>query len=105
MNAFGSSTTYDASNIDQAQYDGEWVYILTNDPRRELDFRPPGMANAANGDVIRLATDSSFEWVIASEAERQVTAGSVIAGPATTPPAVTGTPTITSPGTGAPRVG
>lgn len=103
--AFGSSTTYDASSIEIAQYDGEWVYLSTNDPRRELDFRPPGMADAAEGDVIPLATDSSFEWVIASEAERQVTAGSVIAGPASEPPAVTGTPTITSPGTGAPRVG
>jgi hypothetical protein len=106
MNAFGSSTTYDASNVDpHSYYDGEWVYIITNDRSRQLEFRPPGMADAADGDAIPLATDSSSEWMISGDAWRQVTAGSVIAGPASEPPAVAGAPTITLPDTGAPRVG
>jgi hypothetical protein len=81
------------------------VYITTNDRSRELEFRPPGMADAAAGDVTPLTTDSSSESIASSGAWRHVTAGSVIAGPASEPPAVTGTPTITPPGTGAPRIG
>jgi hypothetical protein len=101
---FGSSTTYDASNVEYAQYDGEWVYISTSDQDHYLEFRPPGLSNAADGDEVPLDTERSLEAVDRWAAIRRP-AGSVVAGPATVPPAVTGTPTITSADAGAPRVG
>jgi hypothetical protein len=104
--SYGTSTTYDASNSGAyEQWPGAYAVIPNGVGISRYVLLDLGdLSAAADGDVVPLSANQSYECMNCSP-YRYVVSGSIIAGPLGGAPAVTGTPTITSTGTGAPLVG
>jgi hypothetical protein len=101
---YGDSTTYDQSNTDALQFFGVGdEFFLRRDGNRYLRLTVGDLSGAQPGDRVELST-ASYECLNCS-ATRFITSGSIVNGPLQPAPAVTGTPTITSDGSGSAQVG
>ncbi|MGY2876563.1 hypothetical protein ACVW00_003753 [Marmoricola sp. URHA0025 HA25] len=102
--SFGTSMTYTTSNSSLGSFGpGGDYYAYAPGANRYVRLVVGDLSGASQGDVAPLSTQS---WECMNcFPTRHVTAGSITAGPLTGPPIVTGTPAITSVGSGTPQVG
>jgi hypothetical protein len=98
---YGATLTYDGTNTGGVGYyqgDGWYAVMLTNGSRY-LKIPLNDLSTAGDGDIVALA-DGGWECFNCSP-YRNITAGSIVAGPVHPGPVMSGTPTIS----GSPQVG